>query len=898
MEGVLAVQVNSASRSAVSPDAFGKQLEADREVGFTAATPSEELTALASEGWVFVQPSEAFAAAVRSERAKSAEEVQEVGQVYQQLNGHILISSRSLIVQLSPTLSAAAARRELKKRKLTIVRTLAFAPNQFQVEVAPDEDILTVANDLQESDIAVAAEPEFIEYIGQRLTPTDPTYAQQWHLNNQGGNGGVAGADIAAERAWDFTLGRGVRVAVIDNGFDVRHLDLAPAIVAESGFFDANSAFRQTLTNYPNNNHGTFCAGMAAARHNNGRDGCGSAPECELMLVATRGDQIGTQATLARAVAYAADPRLEVAAASVTAGADVIVSSLGPNGADWALTAVLENAILFASRQGRRGRGTPVFWASSNGNNVDIALDQVASHPKVIAVGRSGRNDREDNSARGQQLDFLAPGVNVVSTASGGGTRTATGTSFAAPLAAGVGALVLSINPGLSAEEVRRIMCDTCDKVGGVTYDARGHHVDYGFGRVNAFRAVVRAMQSISINGVLNTDHDGDRLAEIPVTSPWGMGTLKFRSGAITHIAIAPNGRRFDGWLLNTADNRFVQKGDFDGDRRSELLVTSPWGIGVLKRYRTTYKAVMLAPNGTRFGDWLLNTADNTFGPVGDFDGDGRKEILVSSPWGIGLLKLSTNPGAATTFRPLMMAANGTRFGGWLLNTADNQFGPVGDFDGDGKDEILVTSPWGIGMLKLNGNRLDAVMMAPNGTRFGDWLLNTADNWLGPVGDFDRDGRDEFVISSPWGLGMLKLSGNTLTPITMAPNGTRFGGWLLNTFDNRIWAAADLDGDGRAELLITSPWGIGVLAWSAGAINCPMHEPNGTRFGGWLLNTADNQFRSFQDMTGAGRAQILVESPWGIGIMTLQGTSFQVPAMAPNGTRLGGWLLNTHDNTF
>ena len=52
-----------------------------------------------------------------------------------------------------------------------------------------------------------------------------------------------------------------------------------------------------------------------------------------------------------------------------------------------------------------------------------------------------------------------------------------------------------------------------------------------------------------------------------------------------------------------------------------------------------------------------------------DFDGDGRAEILVTSPWGIGILKLS-----GSTLNAPMMAANGTRFGGWLLNTADNQF--------------------------------------------------------------------------------------------------------------------------------------------------------------------------------------------------------------------------------
>ena len=841
VEGVMAVQVDSVTRDNAGAQAFGQLIEAERGTAFTADAPTEELEALKSANWVFVQPTRDFSASVRS-RDDGPSGVQAVGQVYQKEDGHILIGSSNLIVQLSPELSDKAARRELKKRNLKIIRALAFARNQFQVEVDPAENVLKVANDLQESNVAVAAEPEFIEFIGQRLRPTDPTYGQQWHLNNPGGNGGVVGADIAAERAWDFTRGQGVRVAVIDNGFDVTHQDLRAGIVNESGFFNRAGAFRQTLTSFPDSNHGTFCAGMVGARQNNGRDGSGSAPECQLMLLATIGDQVGTQATLARAVAYAANPRLEITGASANSGADVIVSSLGPNGANWALTSVLQNAILYATRQGRRGRGTPIFWASSNGRNVDISLDQVVSHPNVIAVGRSARNDREDNSARGPELDFLAPGVNVVSTASGGGTRTDTGTSFAAPLAAGIGALVLGINPNLTAQKVRKILRDTCDKIGGANYSPSGHNDDYGYGRLNAFKAVIRGLQSISINGNLNTDHDGDRLAEIPVTSPWGIGTLKVRSGSISHIAMAPNGRRFNGWLLNTADNRFPQKGNFIGSRKSELLVTSPWGLGVLQRFRSTYRALMLARNGTRFGGWLLNTNDNEFGPVGDFDGDRREEILVRSPWGIGVLKLTAGPSRTYNFQPLMMAANGTRF--------------------------------------------------------GDWLLNTTDNLLGPVGDFDGDGRDEIIISSPWGLGMLKLSGDSFDVVTMAPNGTRFGGWLLNTFDNRLWAAADLNGNGRDELLITSPWGIGVLSLSSRGLNSLMLAPNGTRFGGWLLNTADNQFRNFQDMTGAGRSSILVESPWGIGIMTLRGSRFQVPVMVPNGTRLGNWLLNTHDNKF
>jgi hypothetical protein len=244
-----------------------------------------------------------------------------------------------------------------------------------------------------------------------------------------------------------------------------------------------------------------------------------------------------------------------------------------------------------------------------------------------------------------------------------------------------------------------------------------------------------------------------------------------------------------------------------------------------------------MAPNGSHLGSWVLDTAADEYGPVGDLDGDGKAEIVVRNASGIGVLKVVDG-----AIGSVMTATNGTRFGQWLLNSGDNVFSLAADLDGDGRAELVVASPWGLGILKLAGGSFTAPMMAPNGTRFGQWLLNTGDNTFGPVADFDGDGRAEVLVTSPWCLGVLKLSGSTMAAPMMAPNGTRLGGWLLNTADNRIGRGGRGPGGPGERLLFTSPWGIGLLQMTGSTLSPLMMAQNGTRFGGWLLNRADNEF--------------------------------------------------------
>lgn len=405
----------------------------------------------------------------------------------------LLFETPRLTMRFGKDISKDELDAAIEQHGLLRLRELVFLPGIVQAAVE-DGGTLDFCLKLMEEDIVEYAEPDFIEFVGQRYQPSDPDYGRQWHLNNRGSAGGTAGSDISAENAWDTVRGESTHIAVIDNGFDVGHPDLD--FDGISGWFrptpdDDDADFIAGTSGLPSGNHGTACAGMAAAQADNNIGGCGVAFNARLSGIACLTDQVGTQSTLARTVAYAADPSLESADLSAQDGADVIACSLGPNSAKWEMRQVLSDAIDFATASGRGGHGTPIFWATTNGN-FPISYDEVCSHPSVIAVGRSTHNDTDDGSGYGPELDFLAPGVDVVLPAQGGGYRTTTGTSFACPCAAGVGALALSANSGLDAQQVRQVIRDSCDKVGNMPYSG-GRNDRFGHGRVNANTAVSRA---------------------------------------------------------------------------------------------------------------------------------------------------------------------------------------------------------------------------------------------------------------------------------------------------------------------------------------------------------------------------------------------------------------------
>ena len=289
-------------------------------------------------------------------------------------------------------------------------------------------------------------------------------------------------------------------------------------------------------------------------------------------------------------------------------------------------------------------------------------------------------------------------------------------------------------------------------------------------------------------------------------------------------------------------------KTDFNGDGKSDILITSPWGLGIMNLSQSTMAMQMMSPNNTRFGEWLLNTNDNNTELKGDFDGDGRAEILMSSPWGIGILKLING-----NLTSIAMAQNGTRHGGWIVNTVDNQFLFAADFNQDGKEEVLITSPWGIGMLRFENGQINILMLQPNGTRFGEWLLNTDDNFFTLVGDFDGDGQIEILVTSPWGIGILKFNGTTLISIAMAANNTQIGDWKVNTNIDRFEVAGDFDGDGRMEILVSNENKIGILQFQDSGLTTISVANSIDLLGSWKLNSKTDKMNLTGDFDGDGK---------------------------------------------
>ena len=281
------------------------------------------------------------------------------------------------------------------------------------------------------------------------LTPNDPSFNNQWHLPK-----------MQCPTAWDMTCGSAtVTIAICDSGVDATHPDLAAAIVPGWNFYNNNSDTSDV------DGHGTGVAGTAAAIGNNGVGVTGIAMNCRIMpLRISDANGYAAYSTMAQAITYAADHGARVANLSFKASNSSSVSS---------------------AAQYLNSKGGVLTLAAGN----DGAFDATSDNPYLLIVSATDSTDTLASwSCTGNNVDLSAPGVSILLTTKGGGYGWGSGTSFAAPCVAGVAALVISANPSLSATQVMSLLKQSADDLGAAGWDP-----SYGWGRVNAYKAVLAA---------------------------------------------------------------------------------------------------------------------------------------------------------------------------------------------------------------------------------------------------------------------------------------------------------------------------------------------------------------------------------------------------------------------
>ncbi len=455
----------------------------------------------------------------------------------------------------------------------------------YTVAKTAPENPLKLANRLMDLAEVLTAEPDVLIRPANHYRPADPLYPQQWYLQHNGGPQLQGGSHINIETAWDITRGDpSIVIAIADDGVDLDHPDFQGIgkVVAPRNFQKPDQL---PLPSHGDDNHGTACAGVALAAEN-GKGIVGVAPGCALMPLKTTG--------------YLDDQSIEdLFNWAIDQGADVISCSWGAAAVYFPLSLRQRAAITKAATQGRQGKGCVVVFAAGNSNrptdgtvneqgwpnNLLIGetnwLSGFAVHPDVIAVAATtslskkafysnwGRNISisapSSNALPGVYLEsqgyvFTAPAIKQAAAGLGvftsdrlgaagysstDFTDTFGGTSSACPIVAGVAALVLSVNPELSAQEVRQILQYTADKITDPdpdpqlgtnysSYDTRGHSLWFGYGKVNAAKAVQAALVKKQPAPQAILTGSNPTAFTIPDAQP---------QGVVSHIRITESGR-------------------------------------------------------------------------------------------------------------------------------------------------------------------------------------------------------------------------------------------------------------------------------------------------------------------------------------------------------------------
>jgi subtilisin family serine protease len=296
-------------------------------------------------------------------------------------------------------------------------------------------------------------EPDWLCFPTQ-TTPNDPSYWQQWHHNT-----------VRSPLAWDLEIGgEEMIIAIVDGGVQLDHPDLAAALVPG---YNSDDDLAQNAGGDVSDvdGHGTFVAGLAGAIGNNNAFVSGMGWNFSLMPVRYYNQPGG---------GYLHNI-LEGARWAAQNGAKCInVSQTG-----------VEYSTVQTTGEYVRGLGSLLFWAAGNDQR---DLNWFDWDDVIIVGGTDPNDDKASFSAFGKAVDVYAPATNIYSTGVPSALAIGNGTSAAAPMVAGVAALVWSHRPFMTADQV-----ETCLFTGCVDLGATGNDSYWGWGRVDSFNTLLSA---------------------------------------------------------------------------------------------------------------------------------------------------------------------------------------------------------------------------------------------------------------------------------------------------------------------------------------------------------------------------------------------------------------------
>jgi subtilisin family serine protease len=491
------------SRVAVLIDAAGGNR------GVLPAVEAEELAdrpvdPLALKGWYFaaMRPEKASATGIQAVVSRLAQPGKSsfASPVFVGRDGGPVVVTPKILVGFRPEVSRAQAEAILAEAGAGTIldRDWANMRGAYRMKSAARDGftVLDIANALARRSEVLYAEPDFIITGRGNMIPNDTLFGDVWGIHNTGQSGGTIDADMDGPEAWDITTGDpSIKVLILDVGVEQTHPDinqLPGADVTSEGPGGGGGPVNVC------DNHGTAVAGCVSATINNALGTVGIAPACKSVSVRFAISTLDCSGSWNGQSSWTVD--------ALTFGESVGVRVTNNSNSYGGLA----SAAIEAKYNQTRDNGMVHFASAHNdGQPVSSYPASLAAVNSIAALERHG--NRAAFSNYGPDLFVSAPGEDVLTTDRTGNAGWvagdyvfAWGTSFASPYTAGVAALVLTINPALPASSVESILASSAVDLGVAGWDT-----DFGWGFVNAHRAIVTAQGGCNDPGPPDCNNNG-----------------------------------------------------------------------------------------------------------------------------------------------------------------------------------------------------------------------------------------------------------------------------------------------------------------------------------------------------------------------------------------------------